>query len=206
MAVFTFLISGAENVGERPPSLFGCSMGPVGTRGLSEPRVGASWAHLAVCCLQPPAHECYVPHLLRPASGVQIEEPHRVLPLNQICAGSLRALSLMVADQHGSAAMAATSAASSDASLAPLHVVLKPCSGERPHRDEQQLQAEAAAATAGAEANSSSRHNGLRGLAGLAGLGHRRVELSAPSAGSTPATARPVSPNPVDWSAPNGGV
>ena len=35
--------------------------------------------------------------------GVQIEEPHRVLPLNQICAGGLRALRSMMADQQGAA-------------------------------------------------------------------------------------------------------
>jgi hypothetical protein len=38
--------------------------------------------------------------------GVQIEEPHRVLPLNHICAGTLRALRLMMDDAQPSADMA----------------------------------------------------------------------------------------------------
>ena len=38
--------------------------------------------------------------------GVQIEEPHRVLPLNQICASGLRALRFMMADHQGAAGAA----------------------------------------------------------------------------------------------------
>ena len=38
--------------------------------------------------------------------GVQIEEPHRVLPLNQMCAGTLRALRAMMEDRQGAAEMA----------------------------------------------------------------------------------------------------
>ena len=38
--------------------------------------------------------------------GVQIEEPHRVLPLNQMCAGTLRALRAMMEDRQGACEMA----------------------------------------------------------------------------------------------------
>lgn len=132
-------------------------------------------------------------------------------PPLQICAGSLRALRLMMADLDSSAVMAASSAASPDTSLAPPPVVFQLRSGERPPKgDEEQQQKQQQGEVAAGADGSSSWHNGLRGLAGLAGLrgaGQRRVEMSsAPSAGSTPAAARPVSPDPVDWTVPNGRV
>ncbi|KAL4444930.1 hypothetical protein ABPG77_003980 [Micractinium sp. CCAP 211/92] len=125
--------------------------------------------------------------------GVQIEEPHRVLPLNQICAGSLRALRLMMADLDSSAAMAASSAAGCDASLAPPAVMVH-LGGERPHKGD----GEQGGAAAGGDGDSSWAN-------GPAGPGHRQVELSAPSAGSTLAAAQPASHDPA-WSMSNGRV
>ncbi|KAL4425199.1 hypothetical protein ABPG75_009215 [Micractinium tetrahymenae] len=46
--------------------------------------------------------------------GVHLEEPFRVLPLNQMIAGTMRALHTMAASQHGAAALAAYAAEAGD--------------------------------------------------------------------------------------------
>ncbi|PSC75297.1 UPF0187, chloroplastic [Micractinium conductrix] len=54
--------------------------------------------------------------------GCQIEEPHRVLPLNQICGGTLRALQAMMDDASGAADMAAAADAAAAAKCSRLGV------------------------------------------------------------------------------------
>lgn len=135
-------------------------------------------------------------------------QPHhsdRLRPrsLLQICAGSLRALRLMMADMHASTDMAASSVAAGDAALAAPEVTLQLRSGERPHKGDGDQQQQRQGGPAGGVNGSSDQPNGWRGLAGL---GQRRVELSPPSTGSAPAAVWPASPDTMEWSTPNGRV
>ena len=54
--------------------------------------------------------------------------PHRVLPLNQICAGTLRALRLMMADVEGAAGVARAAPTTDAPALGPPRVVAVPSS------------------------------------------------------------------------------
>lgn len=149
-----------------------------------------------------------------------------MLPLNQICAGTLRALSGMMADLAASADMASFSAASStgmasfgaasgagasrggiDGGSNPLAMALQP-----PQAQHVPLGSGSGAwDVKGMGLMAKQPPAGIRTSTGGIGGGQGQdqgpvlVELSQPSALSTPPTARPVSPDVFDAAAAANG-
>lgn len=118
-----------------------------------------------------------------------------MLPLNQICAGTLRALQGMMDNASAAADLAVAAPSTHPPDLGAPRVVVVPLGGARD-------------GTKPPAVLTARRHSGGngRGVAdgaeswarGAAGMAAAAVELSGPSGALTPSTARPTSPEPPD--------
>ena len=125
--------------------------------------------------------------------------PRRVLPLNQICAGTLRALRFMMEDVEGAAHVARGAPAADTPTMGPPRVVAVPVGGvngaAKPPAVVTTRHRSSSNGRSGADADAQAETWSVTPPAGAAAAG---VELSGPSGVPTPSTARPTSPDPPD--------
>lgn len=131
--------------------------------------------------------------------------PCKVLPLNQICAGTLRALRLMMSDHQEAADVAAAAAAWSggplDAAGGGVAVRLGSAGSEAaPGKLPPPAVVTVQRGSGGGQAWQDGQASGwMRGGDVVADDSARSpLELSGPSGLPTPSTARPLSPDPLD--------